>query len=154
MNQTCYPQNYVPHEPEEYWFSTNIATQEFKLFLSTYSYVYRNTCFKIQYFYMCQTRFFCLGWFIYKYKLMCVLSSSEKHVSWCIISALADIMKKLLTKYDNLFEVSFPYSMGWHGECSVWIVVQSLRRINVPMFVYVSSNFNLQIPLTIQLLTL
>nr|XP_022330188.1 galactose-1-phosphate uridylyltransferase-like isoform X1 [Crassostrea virginica] len=29
--------------------------------------------------------------------------------------ALADIMKKLLTKYDNLFEVSFPYSMGWHG---------------------------------------
>ncbi|XP_064608596.1 galactose-1-phosphate uridylyltransferase-like [Liolophura sinensis] len=30
-------------------------------------------------------------------------------------TALADIMKKLLTKYDNLFEVSFPYSMGWHG---------------------------------------
>ena len=24
-------------------------------------------------------------------------------------------MKRLLTKYDNLFEVSFPYSMGWHG---------------------------------------
>ena len=21
----------------------------------------------------------------------------------------------MLTKYDNLFEVSFPYSMGWHG---------------------------------------
>lgn len=29
--------------------------------------------------------------------------------------ALADIMKRLLTKYDNMFEVSFPYSMGWHG---------------------------------------
>lgn len=29
--------------------------------------------------------------------------------------ALADILKKLLTKYDNLFETSFPYSMGWHG---------------------------------------
>ncbi|KAB1252267.1 Galactose-1-phosphate uridylyltransferase [Camelus dromedarius] len=27
---------------------------------------------------------------------------------------LASIMKKLLTKYDNLFETSFPYSMGWH----------------------------------------
>lgn len=25
-------------------------------------------------------------------------------------------MKQLLTKYDNLFEVSFPYSMGWHGK--------------------------------------
>jgi len=29
--------------------------------------------------------------------------------------ALADVMKRLLTKYDNMFEVSFPYSMGWHG---------------------------------------
>lgn len=29
--------------------------------------------------------------------------------------SLACIMKTLLTKYDNLFEVSFPYSMGWHG---------------------------------------
>ncbi|XP_076465770.1 galactose-1-phosphate uridylyltransferase-like [Babylonia areolata] len=42
---------------------------------------------------------------------------------------LAVMMKKLLTKYDNLFEVSFPYSMGWHGapggdwlreDCSHW----------------------------------
>jgi UDPglucose--hexose-1-phosphate uridylyltransferase len=30
-------------------------------------------------------------------------------------SALADILKRMLTKYDNLFETSFPYSMGWHG---------------------------------------
>jgi UDPglucose--hexose-1-phosphate uridylyltransferase len=29
--------------------------------------------------------------------------------------ALAAILKVLLTKYDNLFETSFPYSMGWHG---------------------------------------
>jgi UDPglucose--hexose-1-phosphate uridylyltransferase len=29
--------------------------------------------------------------------------------------ALAEILKRLLTKYDNLFEVPFPYSMGWHG---------------------------------------
>jgi UDPglucose--hexose-1-phosphate uridylyltransferase len=28
---------------------------------------------------------------------------------------LADLLKRLLTKYDNLFETSFPYSMGWHG---------------------------------------
>jgi len=31
------------------------------------------------------------------------------------IEDLASILKKLLTKYDNLFEVSFPYCMGWHG---------------------------------------
>jgi UDPglucose--hexose-1-phosphate uridylyltransferase len=29
--------------------------------------------------------------------------------------ALSDILKRLLSKYDNLFETSFPYSMGWHG---------------------------------------
>jgi len=28
---------------------------------------------------------------------------------------LAQVLKRLLIKYDNLFEVSFPYSMGWHG---------------------------------------
>ncbi len=30
-------------------------------------------------------------------------------------NALAEILKQLLIKYDNLFETSFPYSMGWHG---------------------------------------
>lgn len=29
--------------------------------------------------------------------------------------SLARVMKRLLTRYDNLFETSFPYSMGWHG---------------------------------------
>ena len=29
-------------------------------------------------------------------------------------TALADIMIRLTTRYDNLFEVSFPYSMGFH----------------------------------------
>ena len=28
--------------------------------------------------------------------------------------ALADIMKRLTTRYDNLFETSFPYTMGFH----------------------------------------
>ena len=40
--------------------------------------------------------------------------------------ALADILKLLLVKYDNVFETSFPYSMGWHGapfrsgDCEGW----------------------------------
>ena len=29
--------------------------------------------------------------------------------------SLADLLSKLLIRYDNLFECSFPYSMGWHG---------------------------------------
>jgi UDPglucose--hexose-1-phosphate uridylyltransferase len=28
--------------------------------------------------------------------------------------ALADLIKRLTTRYDNLFNISFPYSMGWH----------------------------------------
>ncbi|XP_031553754.1 galactose-1-phosphate uridylyltransferase-like [Actinia tenebrosa] len=36
------------------------------------------------------------------------LTDQEQH-------SLAEIMKKLLIKYDNLYETSFPYSMGWHG---------------------------------------
>ena len=35
------------------------------------------------------------------------LSASE-------ISALAEVLKHVTTKYDNLFEISFPYSMGFH----------------------------------------
>ncbi|MFC1547012.1 UDP-glucose--hexose-1-phosphate uridylyltransferase [Candidatus Neomarinimicrobiota bacterium] len=31
------------------------------------------------------------------------------------ITGLAEILKTILTRYDNLFDVSFPYSMGWHG---------------------------------------
>jgi len=29
--------------------------------------------------------------------------------------ALAAVMRRLLVRYDNLFEHPFPYSMGWHG---------------------------------------
>jgi len=29
--------------------------------------------------------------------------------------SLSDLLKRLLTRYDNLFSAPFPYSMGWHG---------------------------------------
>ena len=29
--------------------------------------------------------------------------------------ALAEVLQALLIRYDNLFQTSFPYSMGWHG---------------------------------------
>ena len=29
--------------------------------------------------------------------------------------SLADLLRRLLVRYDNLFETLFPYSMGWHG---------------------------------------
>ena len=36
------------------------------------------------------------------------LPESHKH-------DLAETMRRLLVRYDNLFQCSFPYSMGWHG---------------------------------------
>ena len=30
------------------------------------------------------------------------------------VTALADVSKQVTTRYDNLFEISFPYSMGFH----------------------------------------
>lgn len=30
-------------------------------------------------------------------------------------SSLGDILRDITARYDNLFECSFPYSMGWHG---------------------------------------
>jgi UDPglucose--hexose-1-phosphate uridylyltransferase len=30
-------------------------------------------------------------------------------------ASLATILKAITTRYDNLFQTSFPYSMGWHG---------------------------------------
>ncbi len=30
-------------------------------------------------------------------------------------NALADILRRMLTRYDNLFETSFPYRSGWHA---------------------------------------
>jgi UDPglucose--hexose-1-phosphate uridylyltransferase len=30
-------------------------------------------------------------------------------------TSLAEVLQALLIRYDNLFEASFPYSMGWHA---------------------------------------
>ena len=39
-------------------------------------------------------------------------SLTELRDAECV--ALADLLKRLTTRYDNLFQISFPYSMGWH----------------------------------------
>lgn len=57
-------------------------------------------------------------WAVWPYETMLLPKSHVLHIEDLTASqrnTLADIMKRLLTKYDNLFEVSFPYSMGWHG---------------------------------------
>ncbi len=48
----------------------------------------------------------------------------------CVCTGLADIMKRLLTKYDNLFECSFPYSMGWHGMCDGVVTAGAVTAVS------------------------
>jgi UDPglucose--hexose-1-phosphate uridylyltransferase len=49
-----------------------------------------------------------------------VLLLADRHVSGLLdlmpseIESLADILLRLTTRYDNLFEIKFPYSMGFH----------------------------------------
>lgn len=57
-------------------------------------------------------------WAIWPYETLLVPRrhvTRLEHLSQDERTALAEILKHLLTKYDNLFEISFPYSMGWHG---------------------------------------
>ena len=57
-------------------------------------------------------------WAVWPYEIL--LMPRSRHVpSLSDLAAdeqddLADILKRLLTRYDNLFETDFPYSMGWH----------------------------------------
>ncbi|GGH58828.1 UDPglucose--hexose-1-phosphate uridylyltransferase [Filimonas zeae] len=56
-------------------------------------------------------------WAVWPYETMIV---SKRHVTTLLEftaaerTALADILKRLTAKYDNLFEISFPYSAGIH----------------------------------------
>lgn len=42
--------------------------------------------------------------------------SSMSDLSWEKQHSLADVLKRMTTVYDRLFEVSFPYSMGFHQQ--------------------------------------
>jgi UDPglucose--hexose-1-phosphate uridylyltransferase len=56
-------------------------------------------------------------WAVWPFEIMLI---SKKHVSSmpeldvAAREGLADILKRMATRYDNLFRISFPYSMGFH----------------------------------------
>jgi len=56
-------------------------------------------------------------WAVWPFEVMLL---SKRHIPDMTLldpqerTALADILKRLTTRYDNLFQVSFPYSMGFH----------------------------------------
>jgi UDPglucose--hexose-1-phosphate uridylyltransferase len=56
-------------------------------------------------------------WAIWPFEVMIISKrhiSSLKDLRQDEISGLAAVMKEVTTMYDNLFEISFPYSMGFH----------------------------------------
>jgi UDPglucose--hexose-1-phosphate uridylyltransferase len=57
-------------------------------------------------------------WAIWPFEILLMPKRHVKHLPGLQNDekdTLASILKRLLIKYDNLFETSFPYSMGWHG---------------------------------------
>jgi UDPglucose--hexose-1-phosphate uridylyltransferase len=56
-------------------------------------------------------------WAVWPFELLVI---SKRHIGSLVdlteaeIGGLADMLKKVTTRYDNLFEISFPYSMGFH----------------------------------------
>jgi len=56
-------------------------------------------------------------WAIWPFELLVIAhrhTGSLPELDAAEISALADLLRRVTTRYDNLFEVSFPYSMGFH----------------------------------------
>jgi len=56
-------------------------------------------------------------WAVWPFEVLLVSKSHARDIGSLdsrMRSELADILKRITTRYDNLFEVSFPYSMGFH----------------------------------------
>ncbi|EDW51888.1 probable galactose-1-phosphate uridylyltransferase [Drosophila sechellia] len=57
-------------------------------------------------------------WATWPFETMLISRNNNKRINDLTAEQrynLALTMKELTTKYDNLFQCSFPYSMGWHG---------------------------------------
>lgn len=56
-------------------------------------------------------------WAVWPFEVMLVghrHTGSLADLTEAEVSGLADILRQVTTRYDNLFEISFPYSMGFH----------------------------------------
>ena len=56
-------------------------------------------------------------WAVWPFELLLVSKQhlrDMEHLSTSARAQLADILKRITTRYDNLFEIPFPYSMGFH----------------------------------------
>jgi UDPglucose--hexose-1-phosphate uridylyltransferase len=69
---------------------------------------------------VCENNFFLAVvpfWAIWPFEILLISKSHARDLASLDDAArkgLADILKRITTRYDNLFQVSFPYSMGFH----------------------------------------
>ncbi len=70
-------------------------------------------------------------WAVWPFEMMVLAHRPTRYLfdlSDAEFAALADVMRRALAKYDNLFEISFPYSFGWHqapfdgGDHPEWVL--------------------------------
>lgn len=76
-------------------------------------------------------------WAVWPYETMVLPKKHVKRITDLTleqIHSLADIIKQITIKYDNLFKVSFPYSMGWHGKliCTLWLFLETFVLSGLP----------------------
>ncbi len=56
-------------------------------------------------------------WAVWPFEVLVVANRNVRYLAElkpAEVTGLADIFKQVTTRYDNLFEISFPYSMGFH----------------------------------------
>lgn len=56
-------------------------------------------------------------WAVWPFETMIIAHRNVAYLSELTpaeVSGLAEVLKRVTTRYDNLFEISFPYSMGFH----------------------------------------
>ncbi len=119
-----------PHPHCQIWASENIPNEPTKELSNQAAYRSKNgSCLLCDYFALeiakdervvCSNQHFVAVvpfWAIYPFEIM--IGSSEHHGSVDELdenerSSLADILRRVTTRYDNLFSTPFPYSMGFH----------------------------------------
>lgn len=119
-----------PHPHSQIWSTSEIPTEPAKEIAAQSAYVHENgSCLLCDYIeierksgerVVCENQHFTAVapfWAVWPFELMVV---SHRHVGSLTnlnddeINSLANILRRVTARYDNLFEVSFPYSMGFH----------------------------------------
>jgi UDPglucose--hexose-1-phosphate uridylyltransferase len=119
-----------PHPHSQIWATSFIPNEPAKELASLKRYYSKNRsclfCDLIATEQIAQQRLVCANahfsalvpfWAIWPFEILVIAhrhAASLPDLSEEEMSALADIFRRVTTRYDNLFQISFPYSMGFH----------------------------------------